>query len=102
MTAMEKIVYLAAGIVFLLAWIPAISASRANQKGRLGYLALIIICLFFEVITGWGGYSYPRDVDPNIWKWPVGRASEIPVGYGLPICVVVLIWDAIANLLPRR
>lgn len=67
MTAMEKIVYLAAGIVFLLAWVPAISASRANQKGRLGYLAPIIIYMFFEAVNGWGSYNYPRDGDRCIW-----------------------------------
>ncbi len=105
MTPLAKILYLTAAVAFLAAWVPIIIANRRNQARRVSYLAAIILYLFMQVILGWASYSDPLDNPVNLWSGGHGGHRSwlgFHVGYGVPVCVAVLVWDMIVNLRPRR
>lgn len=98
MTTTEKCFYTVSAVTFLVAWIPAVLAQRRGQSRRLSYLAPIILYLFMKSLYGWASSLDTGGHSLGIWAFGHGRGALPPIGYGLPLCLVVLAWDTIANL----
>lgn len=104
MTPLAQIFYLTAAVAFLAAWVPIFIANRRNQPRRVSYLAMVILYLFAQIILGWAYYTDPQGNPVNLWSGGHGGHHSwmgIPIGYGVPVCVAVLLWDSIANFRPK-
>ncbi len=106
MTPLAIILYLIAIIMFLAAWVPIFIANQRKQSNRVTYLAFILLYLFAEIVMGWRSHIDPQDNPVHLWTWGgyVGHSSRlnIPLGFGVPICIAVLFWDAVTYLRPNK